>query len=155
MANDGTRGPKPYKRTLTSTLFLRVPVSEWGLVKRGAKREFRAAPGIQSQLQHVELPMPVVGYAVDRHGRHDGRLMILESMWIEPLGAITPDSLAAEGCKSLAEFRRRWILTHRKRFTPTRRIAVFVVRPWRKGVDERVMADRLLEHLYGEWVGDD
>lgn len=153
MASDGTRGPRPYRQTRTSTLFLRVPVAEWGLVKRGAKREFRAAPGSQSQgFDAVNPPMPVVAYSVDRQGRHDAKLMVLERTWKEPLGAITPQSLAAEGCRDLAAFRRRWMLANRKRFTPTRLVAVYVVRPWRDELDMREMADRLLEHLYGEWT---
>lgn len=155
MASDGSRGPKPYRQRRTSTLFLRVPVAEWRQVKRGAKSEFRSAPGAQSQLLAIEPPMPVVAYSVDKQGRHDARLMVLEKMWREPLGAISPESLAAEGCTNLAEFRRRWVLTNRKRFTPTRIISVYVVRLWREGLDERLMADRLLEHLYGEWVTDD
>lgn len=145
-------GPKPYQQTRTSTLFLRVPNSEWTRVKRGVKREFRSAPGAQSQLLAVRPPMPVVAYSVDRQGRHDARLMVLEKMWREPLGAISPESLAAEGFSSLAEFRRHWILTNRKRFTPTRVYAVYVVRPWCQGVDERLMADRLLDLLYGDWT---
>jgi hypothetical protein len=96
--------------------------------------------------------MPIVAYSVDRQGRHDARLMVLERMWREPLGALSPESLAAEGCQTLAEFRRRWMLTNRKRFTPSRIVSVYVVRPWRAGLDEREMADRLLEHLYAEWV---
>jgi hypothetical protein len=135
-----------------STLFLRVPVSEWTQVKRGNKREFRSSPGAQSQLLNAEPPMPIVAYSVDRQGRHDARLMVLERMWREPLGALSPESLAAEGCQTLAEFRRRWMLTNRKRFTPSRIVSVYVVRPWRAGLDEREMADRLLEHLYAEWV---
>jgi hypothetical protein len=119
MGSGGSHGPKPYQRRKTSTLFLRVPVAEWGAVKRGSKREFRSAPGAQVQWlgnAEVEPPMPVVAYSVDRQGRHDARLMVLENMWREPLGAIRPESLAAEGCRDLAEFRRRWVLTHRKRF---------------------------------------
>lgn len=152
MASDGTRGPKPYRQTRATTLFLRVPVAEWQAVKRGVKREFRAAPGAQGQMLSAEPPVPVVAYSVDRQGHHDARLMVLDRMWREPLGAISPESLAAEGCAGLAEFRRRWMLTNRKRFTPTRIVSVFVVRPWREGLDERAMADRLLDHLYSEWI---
>lgn len=152
MASDGSKGPKPYRQRRTSTLFLRVPVSEWPQVKRGAKTEFRSAPGAQSQLLAVEPPMPVVAYSVDRRGNHDARLMVMEKMWREPLGAISAESLRAEGCANLAEFRRRWVLANRKRFTPTRIISVYVVRPWRDEADDRAMADRLLEHLYFEWL---
>jgi hypothetical protein len=152
MAADGSKGPKPYHQTKTSTLFLRVPVVEWGSVKRGTKREFRSAPGRTTHLLAVEPPMPVVAYSIDRMGRYDAALMVLERRWREPLGAITPESLAAEGCRDLAEFRRRYTLMYKKRFTPTRITSVFVVRPWHEALDDRVMADRLLDYLYGDWV---
>lgn len=152
MGSDGSSGPKPYRQTRASTLFLRVPVNEWNRVKRGAKSEFRAAPGAQSQLLSVTPPMPVVAYSVNRQGRHDAALMVLEAMWREPLGAISEPSLAAEGFESLAEFRRHWVVTYRKRFTPTRIVTVYRVRPWRVDLDEGVMSRRLLEHLYGEWI---
>jgi len=152
MAADGSKGPKPYRQTRASTLFLRVPVGEWAAVKRGAKREFRSPSGPLSQLHAVKAPMPVVAYSVNKAGKHDARLMVLEKHWREPLGAISAESLAAEGCANLAQFRRQWMLRERKRFTPTRIVTVYQVRPWRPGHDEEQMAARLLEHLYGEWV---
>jgi hypothetical protein len=152
---NGHKGPKPYKQRRTSTLFLRVPTGDWPKVKRGIKQEFRAQSGIQSQLHKVVAPMPVVAYAVDRRGRHDARLMVLTAIWREPLGAISPESLEAEGCRNLGEFRRYWIARDKRRFTPTAVVAVYRVRPWRDELDDRLMADRLLHHLYGEWVGDE
>jgi hypothetical protein len=153
MGADGSHGPKPYTQRRTSTLFLRVPTQEWGAVRRGQKREFRAGSGIVSQLHAVKPPMPVVAYSVGVQGRHDAELMVLEAMWREPLGAISPESLANEGCESLAEFRRRWMIRERKRWRPTRVVSVYQVRLWRPGLDDEVMGDRLLRHLYGEWVG--
>jgi hypothetical protein len=152
VAHDGSKGPKPYRQTRASTLFLRVPVGEWPSVKRGMKPEFRAPSGPQSQLNLVTPPLPVIAYSVNRRGQHDAALMVLEAMWCEPLGAISEESLREEGCATLAEFRRKWMLRERKRFTPTRIITVYRVRPWRFGLDEREMAQRLLVRLYGDWL---
>lgn len=157
MGNDGLRGPKPYKLRQSSTLFLRVPVTEWGAISRGTKHEFRSGTGNSavSQLFNVKPPVPVVGYRVDPRGTYSARLMVLEELWREPLGAITHESLINEGYPTLAEFRRAWMRRERKRWRPTRIITVYRVRPWRDGLDEDLMAERIFRHLYGEWVGED
>lgn len=151
MAHDGTRGPKPYQQTAASTCFLRVPMQEWPAVSRGAKREFRAPAGPHSQLHKLKPPAPVVAYAVGRDGEHKGMLMVLTEMWQEPLGAISEESLRNEGFNTLAEFRRAWMLRNRRRFQPARVTTVYRVRPWLPS-DVREMADKVFEHLYGDWV---
>jgi hypothetical protein len=107
MAADGSRGPKPWRQRRLSTTFLRVPYTDWPAVKRGLKAEFRAGSGNNQvpQLWGVHTPTLVVAYSIDSQHRHDGRLMVLESMVQEPLGAISAESLEAEGFASLAEFR--------------------------------------------------
>lgn len=75
--------------------------------------------------------------------------MVLTERFQEPLGAITEESLANEGFGSLAEFRRYWCDREKRRFTPTRMVVAYRVRPWIDGVDERRFADQLLERLYG------
>lgn len=152
MAADGSRGPRPYQQRQLSTVFLRVPSRDWPAVKRGLKTEFRAGVGrgAVSQLWNVPTPVPVVAYSI-RQGRHDAKLMILERHWIEPLGAISEESLAAEGFANLAEFRTYWMEREHKRFTPTRKMFVYQVRPWlRDDVNESGV--RLLRHLYGDFL---
>jgi hypothetical protein len=150
MAADGSRGPRPWAKRTVSTTFLRVPIADWPAVKRGLKTEFRASPGKNTvpQLFEVVPPVVVVAYAI-RNGRHDGRLMVLEEHWLEPLGAISAESLAREGFASLAEFRAYWLRREHLRFRPTRQVACYRVRPFELGdVDE--FARRTFEHLYGE-----
>jgi hypothetical protein len=150
MAADGSRGPRPWAKRTVSTTFLRVPIADWPAVKRGLKTEFRASPGRNSvpQLHDLPTPSPVVAYAI-RRGRHDGRLMVLEELWSEPLGAISPESLAREGFGSLAEFRAYWLRREHVRFRPTRQVMCFRVRPLREG-DIEDFAQRAFEHLYAE-----
>lgn len=152
MGVNGSHGPKPYDKRQASTIFLRVPIRDWPAVKRGYKTEFRAGTGKNAvpQLWGVQPPVPVVAYAV-RDGEHDARLMVLEELWQEPLGAISPESLRREGFDSLDEFRTYWISRERRRFRPLRNVFAYRVRPWHPE-DREVFADRTLTHLYGDWI---
>jgi hypothetical protein len=154
MASTGTRGPKPWTQHRASTIFLRVPSAEWTAVRHGQKREFRSESGKVSQLWNVECPVPVVAYRLDSHGRYDSALMVLEAVWREPLGAISPESLEAEGFESFAHFRRAWCIREKRRFRPLHLTTVFRVRPWQPE-DERDMADALLGRLYGSFLPSD
>ena len=146
-----TRGPRPYRQRQASTLFLRIPVAEWAEIMCGVKREFRAAPGNSSALWNVEPPVPVVGYKVDSYGRYEARLIVLEATWREPLGAISPESIEAEGFASFAEFRRHWVLREKRYFPPLATTSVYRVRPWTPE-DAQLMSDRLLGLLYGDFL---
>lgn len=154
MGNSGSQGPKPYEQRRVSTAFLRVPTTDWIAVTRGIKKEFRASPRAVSKLWSVDPPTPVVAYRVRSGpaGGHDARLMVLEDKWLEPLGAISPASLAAEGFESIAEFRRYWMQREKRRFAPTRMVTAYRIRPWEDG-DRARFADMLLERLYGEHLG--
>lgn len=151
MAADGSQGPQPYTQRQARTLFLRVPHVDWVAVTRGVKREFRASPRAVSKLWDTEPPTPVVSYRLHPSHGYDARLMVLEDVWMEPLGAITPESLEAEGFSSLAEFRRYFCLREKTRFKPTRKITVYKVRPWAEPDRER-FAERLFERLYGAFA---
>jgi hypothetical protein len=151
MASSTTRGPKPWTQHRASTIFLRVPSADWAAVRHGRKREFRAQSGKVSQLWNVECPVPVVAYKVDSFGRYESALMILEAVWREPLGAISAESLNAEGFESFAHFRRYWCLREKRLFRPLHMTTVFRVRPWQPE-DDRDMANALLQRLYGEFL---
>lgn len=154
MAPTTARGPKPWSQHRVSTIFLRVPSADWTAVRHGRKREFRAESGKVSQLWNVECPVPVVAYKVDSGGRYDSVLMVLESVWREPLGAISPESLEAEGFESFAHFRRHWCIRERRRFRPLHMTTVFRLRPWLPD-DGPAMADALLRRLYGDFLNAD
>lgn len=152
MAADGSHGPKPWVKRTLSTVFVRVPLIDWPLVKRGMKTEFRASPGPLQvpQLWQVRTPRPVVAYAIDHQGGYEARLMQLESHWREPLGAISRESLEREGCQSLAEFRDYWMRREHRRFRPTRVVSVFRLRPATEE-DLADFAQAAVETLYGDF----
>lgn len=152
MASDGSHGPRPFKQRELRTLFVRVPVDDWPHVKRGFKREFRGSPGKSSVLPRVQTPTPVVAWTITQRG-HESELMVLERFWMEQLGAITPESLAAEGFPSFEEFRRYWMRRERRRFAPTRRVACYAIRPWTPD-DRSMLGDLLIGRLYGDWLGE-
>lgn len=52
---------------------------------------------------------------------------------------------------SLAEFRRGWMKREKRGFPPLRMTTVYRVRPWTPE-DRKSIAERLLGHLYGEFV---
>lgn len=131
------------------TLFLRVPLAEWPHVSRGLKREFRAH--VREQMWNVVTPTPVIAYTKPQYGDHEWKLMVLEDKWAEQLGAISRESLDAEGCETLAEFRRVWMERHGRRFAPTRQVNVYRVRPWTPD-DEQELGVALFHRLYRDFL---
>jgi hypothetical protein len=99
----------------------------------------------------VPCPVPVVAYRVDSRGNYDSALMVLEAVWREPRGAISPESLEAEGFESFPHFRRYWCIREKRLFRPLHMATVFRVRPWNSD-DDRAMADVLLARLYGQFL---
>jgi hypothetical protein len=152
VAADGSNGPRPFTQRRVSTTFLRVPIRDWPAVKRGYKTEFRASVGKNNvpRLFSIQTPIPVVAYAI-RNGRHDAKLMVLEELWQEPLGAISPESLEREGFASLAEFRTYWMAREHRRFAPTRQVFAYRNRRW-EAWDADDLAGRIFDHLYGEFL---
>lgn len=144
-------GPRPWKQNQARTIFLRVPVTDWPKISSDRQREFRASPSAMPQLWSVSLPAPVVAYVIHPSRGHLGELMVLTATWRERLEDISAESMAAEGHASFAHFRRYWMMREQSRFMPTREVSVFQVRPW-EPADERRMADRLLERLYGGFL---
>lgn len=136
------------------TPFVTVPTVDWSAVTTGAKTEFRLRPGIAMPLASnlPFFPILIVAYARFRMGRLE-RLMVLEDSWMEPLRAITPDSLAREGFETLAQFKRYWNLRNRSGYRPLANIIVVRVRPLRHG-DFELIGERLVEHFWGEWTED-
>jgi hypothetical protein len=149
-----TRGPKPFTQHQISTVFLRVPRGDWIAVKRGLKREFRAGSGAHSRLWNVATPTPAVAYTIDGMGEYRHALLVLEKVWREPLGAISPESLAAEGFESFAAVRRHWVLREKRYFPPLRMTTAYQVRPW-ADADADLMGEQLLKQLYGDFLPDD
>lgn len=152
MGSDGSNGPRPWTQRQASTTFLRVPAADWPLVKRGLKTEFRASSGAVSGLKFVKPPTPVVAYAVTPGMGHDAKLMVLTDRFQESLGAISDESLANEGFDTFAEFRAYWCQREKRRFTPTRMIVAYRVRPFDPPTDQTYFAERMFNHLFGEFL---
>ncbi|HEX4033224.1 MAG TPA: hypothetical protein VHX66_02160 [Solirubrobacteraceae bacterium] len=147
------RGPKPYSQRQASTIFVRVPSDDWYLVKGGYKREVRSRQSSTAALQKRSLPLPCVAYRLHPQHGYDSVLMVLEAVWREPLGAISEESLAAEGYATMAEFRRAWVIREKRRFPLLAPVTVHRVRPW-TSEDAAEMGAALLRQLYGEFLRD-
>lgn len=146
MTSRASSPPRPWAQRELRTYFLRVPESEWLGVKRGRKSEFRRRV---TRVAVPEAPTPVVAYRVTNGVNHEARLMVLERTWREPLGAISEESLAREGFRSLAEFRRHWKIRTKHPFRPLDEVQVYRVRPWEPG-DMVTLGTCLIARLYGE-----
>jgi hypothetical protein len=145
-------GPDLVQPKQASTLYLRVPADDWANVKQGYKTEFRMKPAKGIAFLRVLLPTPVVAYMTTRGGRHEKAMMVVTDSWVEPLGAITADSLEREGYPDMAHFRRYWTARTNQRFMPLMNVQVFRVRRF-ETEDREALGAILLDRLYGEYTG--
>lgn len=147
--------PRPPEIPLyrATTLSLRVPRVDWAAVSAGTKTQFRACGRGAPQFSRVKLPRPVVLHSKPVFTQERmTRLGVLEDVYREPLGAITPEGLAAEGIESLAEFRRYWILRNPTGgFKPLTLVHVYCISLWQDSDRER-FGGVLIDHLYGPWL---
>lgn len=140
------QAPHGYARTL----WIACPSKDWPTVAAGTKTEFRW-PGIRKPALNIELPTPVLLYTKAGTRRPPARkgLFVLERAWIEPLGALSPESLEREGFDTVPEFRRYWTGRHHgNRFDRYKIVTAYRVRPWRDGDRahfEAVIFDRLFQ----------
>lgn len=150
-------GPGPFEQRFARTIYLRVPAQDWIAVTRGRKTEFRVWVGGGannrglSALWSMKPPIPVVGWRHHHSYGYDGALLILDSCWEEPLGAISAESLQREDCEDLGAFRRYWRQTRNLRYRPLDMVDVFRVRPFRPE-DREPHSERLFDLLYGDFA---
>lgn len=133
-----------------------VPRVDWAAVLGGAKTEFRHYGGTTMAVNRGsewELPEPVVLYCPnDLTGEIDTALATLEAAWMEPMGAISDESLANEGFSDIGEF-RRYIDERfpRAGFRPMARCRCYRVHPLT--ADEKVeFREKLWQRLYGQFA---
>lgn len=134
-----------------------MPLGDWSAVKLGYKTEFRLTGQGAMNLgaRQASLPSPVVGYAYGRGtAMTETALLVLEASWLEPVGAISDESLEREGFPSMAHFRRYWVGRTKKRFRPLVRVQVYRVRPYTPD-DREMLGAVLFDWLYGEFTGAD
>lgn len=148
-------GPQNRERRRVETQYLRVPKEDWAAVKHGYKTEYRLGGRGGMYLNYLSsmLPTPVVLY-MTAGNRHEHKLGVLTDCWIEPLGAISEESVQLEGFTSVAHFRRYWTSRTSKRFRPLERVQVFRVRPFTPE-DRESLGGILFDRLFGEFTGAD
>lgn len=105
------REPRDLLRRDARNTRIHVPRVDFNDIRVGAKTEFRNYGN--RIFDGFEWPAPAIGYCrrdwwTPAHGLDgiDSFLMTLEESWVEPLGAISPESLAHEGFTDIGEFRR-------------------------------------------------
>lgn len=151
------RAERPFEQHRASTIFLRVPVDDWPQVIAGRRQEFRASSGNAPQLWNVALPSFAVCYRKRKAtGDYDWRLMVLEEVRQERLAGISDEGLRLAGYsgsreEAFALFRREWMTREKRRFTPSRKVFVYRVRPVKPG-DREALAQGLLDQLYGSFL---
>lgn len=130
-----------------------MPVEDWPSVKRGLKTEFRLtgkAGSYPKMLDPALHPTPVVGYMSRRSSAvHERKLLVLERSWMEPLAAISEESLEREGFEDIAHFRRYWTGRTNTRYRVLQNVQVFRVHPFTEA-DLEVQAVAIFTRLYGE-----
>lgn len=145
-------------RRQVATQFIRVPRTDWAAICAGTKTELRQWGRHAIVHTRLDPPQPIVGYSFQLHRSDaDARLLVCDGAWSEPLGAISAESLRAEGYETVREFRRYWIERHgRKRpegggWRPLSRVQVLQLRPF-TDEDRDTFAEMLLERIYGRWL---
>lgn len=141
----------PVRRVATT--LLRVPQVDWAPIATSTKTELRTA-GRYALLSHKVQPpdWPVLGWHRPRFSdRPKTMLLLIDEAWSEPLGAISPQSLAAEGYGSITEFRRYWNARHTRGYRADAIVQVVRLRPATPD-DYPAIGRRLLERLYGPWL---
>lgn len=149
--------PKRFQREWARTHFLRISRKDWSLVEQGRKTEYRVYAARGPVLRDLKPPTPIIIYSPPSgFGGPELRkaLMVCEDAWREPLGSISPKSLAAEGFDSYGEFRTYWRNRFRDRhhnpgrFNPLTEVTVLALRPWKGDEDFENLGRLVLERLY-------
>ena len=144
-----------FRRRRAHTQLLRVPQVDWRPLTSGEKTELRLVGHYSVHHNRLHAPQPIVVWCFRRFSKEpQSKLMVLDAAWSEPLGAISPESLAREGFESLAEFRRYWRNRHHgvlASYKPLSTVQVYRLRPLEEA-DEADMGRALLRHLYADWL---
>lgn len=152
-----SRQPREFLRRDARNTRLHVPRTDYNAVRAGAKREFRNYG--RRAFDGLTFPTPAIGYCkrewwTSEHGLDgvDTMLLTLEDSWVEPLGAISPESLANEGFTDLSEFRRYIAARYPKGgYRPLANVIVYRVRPLTLE-DATEFAGAMWQKMYGTFA---
>ncbi len=140
---------RPFVKRVVGSQFVRVEAGDWVDVKRGRRRVFRT-PYVQ-QGTNVPWPMPAVAWRWTQQYGHDSMLIVVESLELGLLGDVGDGLLGELGFESFADYRRDWVIRHKKRFPPEKRVMTVRFRPW-VPTDRELFGDKMLTYLYRDWV---
>lgn len=133
---------------------MRVPAIDWPALTVGTKRQLRVRSERAPTTNVEPLPTPIVGYVTDTalsNGYRAAAMLVLEAIRVEPLLAISPADLEAEGFTSMDEYRKYWNAHRDGGFRPLAKVAVLSLRPFEPDdLDE--LGRAVLGHLYGPWL---
>lgn len=151
------RQPREFLRRDMRNIRLHLPATDYAAIRVGAKREFRNYG--RRAFDGVEFPTPVVGYCalpgwVSENALEGVQtcLLTLTESWVEPLGAISSESLTMEGFPDdLKAFRRYFAARYPKGgFRPLANVIVYRVRPLTEA-DEEDFREAMWQRLYGQY----
>lgn len=162
-ARSGAGGVRQALSRRVLNLPIRVPAMDWDAVVCGQKRMFRAYcerardPSTPIVLPGTEVPRPCLLFATRYTGPRGTKEYkavpgVLIAHRQEPLGAISPEDLAAEGFKFLPAFRFYWKRRYQKLgWRPWDMVSVVEVRPVYED-DHTWVRDWIHDQLYAEWL---
>lgn len=154
--------PGSQRRVTARTEIVRVPRVDWPAIRTGRKTELRIAGRHATSWLHglvnsedPEFPRPIVCWSMRRYrDSGDEAMFWLDEAWLEPLGAISDESLRREGfdgdrTRALKQFRRYWRNRHQSvGFRPLSPVHVLRIRPLQP-VEYEAAGLALLRRLYG------
>lgn len=139
---------------LIRSVYLRVPGVDFPLIP-APKTEVRMqvkAKGPTARLK-TPWPLPIWVWRKTAANTPDGKLVVCEAVWQEPIMAMTPESLAAEGFATMDDFKRYWRLRTGKLVSPTEIVTVYRLSPFDPATGYTDWGFRCLDLLYGPVSG--
>lgn len=151
------RQPREILRKDLRNTRLHIPRLDYNEIRVGAKREYRNYG--RRTFEGLTFPTPAVGYCQREwwqpehlHEGIDTCLLVIEDSWTEPLGAISAESLAAEGFEDIGAFRRYFAERYPNGgFRALANVIVYRVRPL-TDEDEAAFAEAMWTRLYGRYA---
>lgn len=129
---------------------LRVVTGDYARIRAGEKREYRTYKLRIHQLREGECAIVYASAGPRKPLRTS--LVVVEASYVEPLGAISPESVSLEGFTTFREFRTYFRERERvKGFRQLDRVQVVRFRPFHEH-EKSALSEALFDDLYGRWA---